>query len=358
MMQSIRFIAGRKIFPLIREEGLDPDRVRVMAGAAGGPKWLVLGGLDRIICSFLFRHREKPLFLIGSSIGAWRFAAISHINQIEALDTFQREYINQSYSSKPTVEEIDRQTVRIMNAFLVEDSVRQILSHPYMRLSLMTVRCRWPVASERRIPLSLGLLGAALSNFFKRGLLRFFFERTLFYDSRDSPPFYGMSEFPIRRYPLNADNLRSSLVASGSIPLVMSGVRDIPGATRGIYRDGGIVDYHLDIPFLPDGEGIVLYPHYRERITPGWFDKRLTWRKPDPAHMENVLLIYPSENFIEKLPYGKIPDRNDFYLFRGRDRERIEYWERVVRESERIGDEFGEAVQTGRIRELVEPISY
>jgi hypothetical protein len=357
MTQSIRFFAGRKVLPLIREEGLSPDRVRVMAGAAGGPKWLVLSGLDRVICSSLFGHRKRPLFLIGSSIGAWRFAALSRINQLDALEIFQREYINQRYSSKPTIEEIDSQTVRIMNAFLQEESLREILSHPYMRLNLMTVRCRWPVASDKRIPLGLGLVGAALSNFFKRSLLRFFFERTLFYDLRDIPPFSRMSGFPIRQYPLTVDNLRSSLVASGSIPLVMSGIRNIPGAIKGVYRDGGIVDYHLDIPFIEDGEGIVLYPHYRNRITPGWFDKKLTWRKPNPDNMENVLLVCPSESFVESLPYGKIPERNDFYLFRGRDGERIAYWERVVRESERIGDDFWEAVQTGEIRELVEPMS-
>ncbi len=34
--------AGSQALEIIRDEGLRPERVRVVAGAAGGPKWLVL----------------------------------------------------------------------------------------------------------------------------------------------------------------------------------------------------------------------------------------------------------------------------------------------------------------------------
>lgn len=70
-------------------------------------------------------------------------------------------------------------------------------------------------------------------------------------------------------------NLKPALQASGSIPYLMNGVQQIPGAPKGVYRDGGPVDYHLDVPFGLDGSGIVLYPHFSQRIIPGWFDKHL-----------------------------------------------------------------------------------
>jgi hypothetical protein len=72
-----------------------------------------------------------------------------------------------------------------------------------------------------------------------------------------------------------------------------------------IVRDGGILDYHLDIPFLPDEDGRVLYPHFYEHITPGWFDKSLN-RKPNQKKVENVVLVVPSKRFVESLPFGKI----------------------------------------------------
>jgi hypothetical protein len=157
---------------------------------------------------------------------------------------------------------------------------------------------------------------------------------------------------------LTKENFRAALLASGSIPLVMSGVKDISGAFPGTYRDGGVLDYHLDIDFLNGGKGLVLYPHYEDRIIPGWFDKKLRHRGPSAKNMERVLMISPSSAFVEKLPNGKIPDRDDFFLFRGRDRERFSYWLSVVRESKRLGDAFWDAVESGRIRQLVKPMPF
>jgi hypothetical protein len=71
------------------------------------------------------------------------------------------------------------------------------------------------------------------------------------------------------------------------------------------------------------------------------------------ADMENVLLVSPTKAFVERLPFGKIPTMRDFLFFLERDEERISYWSRVVDESERLGDDFLEAVETGKIRELV-----
>jgi len=72
--------------------------------------------------------------------------------------------------------------------------------------------------------------------------------------------------------------------------------------------------------------------------------------------MDDVLPIAPSEAFIESLPRKKIPDRNDFWHLKGRDADRIEYWKTVINKSKRLGHEFLEAAETGRIRELVKPM--
>ena len=107
-------------------------------------------------------------------------------------------------------------------------------------------------------------------------------------------------------------------MASGSIPMVMSGVKDLPGGPAGTYRDAGVIDYHLDIPFLK-GDGLVFYPHFDQRLIPGWLDKKLTWRRPKKEHLENAVVVAPSTKFVKGLPLGKIPDRNDFMMFKGKD---------------------------------------
>ena len=129
----------------------------------------------------------------------------------------------------------------------------------------------------------------------------------------------------------------------------MSGVDRIPGAPSGVYRDGGVIDYHLDLPFS-GSQGIVLFPHYMTRIIPGWLDKGLAWRKPVSANLDRVLMVAPSKGFVRSLPLGKISDRNDFYRFAGADRERMDYWHAVVSRGRLLAEEFMALAASGRIR--------
>ena len=74
---------------------------KAQAGAAGGPKWLILAGLDRILFSQWFSGRKTPLFLIGSSSGAWRFAAAAQKDSRAALQRLETAYIHQRYEANP-----------------------------------------------------------------------------------------------------------------------------------------------------------------------------------------------------------------------------------------------------------------
>ena len=131
--------------------------------------------------------------------------------------------------------------------------------------------------------------------------------------------------------------------------MVMEGVRDLPGAGAGTFRDGGLLDYHLDLPY--SGNDIVLYPHFTDRVIPGWFDKTLPWRRACPERLQNVLLLAPSKEYLARLPYGKLPDRNDFKRFMGDAPSRQKYWHAAMDESRRLGDEFLELTANGRLAE-------
>ncbi|MBN1635476.1 MAG: patatin-like phospholipase family protein [Deltaproteobacteria bacterium] len=353
MTDNLLIFAGAKAYAIIQEEGLQPGSVEVVAGAAGGPKWLVLCGLDRAIFSDWITDHPGPLFLVGSSIGAWRFAALALGN--DAYEKLKDGYIHQAYTSRPSAQEVSRISLSILESFLDNDAAGSVLSHQFMRLNVLAVQCRSLFAKDRAARLVLGMLAAGVVNGLSRQALRLFFSRSLFYDGRDLPPFFTMDTLPTHRVPLHPGNLRQAVLASGSIPLIMSGVTDIPGSPDGIYRDGGLVDYHINIPFGSDR--IVLFPHYIERITPGWFDKNLFWRKPDKANLDNLVLLCPSRSFVESLPYSKIPDRGDFRRFYKKDTERIRYWEMVARKSAVLGDEFRELLLGDRLAKRIRPIS-
>lgn len=358
-MEPMSFWAGKKAFSKIMDSGLSAGDIKVVAGAAGGPKWLVLNALDRAMFSRWIKNREKPLFLIGSSIGSWRFAAAACRDPQSAIDRFESAYIKQSYRKNPPPEDIDRELESVLDALMGHEGTEHILSHPFLRLNIMTVRCKGLTKPDDKKRLVPGFAIAGLLNAASRRSLGLFFERTLFYDQRDLPPFFDMAGFPIKRVPLDIQNLKPALLASGSVPMLMSGIKDIPGAPAGIYRDGGLLDYHININFLSSGRDkndIVLFPHYAEKLVPGWLDKQVPWRRPDFSCMENVLMIAPGREFIKSLPLEKIPDRKDFYLFAGRDKDRMDYWRKVVERSRELAEDFMEAVETGKIRSRLQPI--
>jgi hypothetical protein len=353
MFENISVRAGSKAIKILRDEGLNLSKVKVVAGASGAAKFLVLTGIDRVLLA-CFKHRTDPLYLIGTSIGAFRMAAYCQRNPVDALGKLEREYIEQHYDSRPTRQDITEESWRIIHAYIDDDEIDHIIHHPFMRLCFLSNKCKGFLKSENLWVQGLGIALAAGVNRLSRDKLGCFFERALFSASKERPPFASMNQFPLGIYRLTHSNFKTALLSSGSIPLAMEGISNIDGTT-GVFRDGGILDYHLDIPFLPDENGLVLYPHFYEHITPGWFDKSLN-RKPDKKNMESVVLIAPSKRFVDNLPFGKIPDRKDFKTFFGQDKERVGYWKKAVEKNKKLGDEFFEAMESGRIRDIVKPI--
>ena len=350
---ALRFRAGPGALHAIRQHGFSAELVGTMAGASGGAKWLVLSKLDRVVTETLVPRLRGPVYLIGSSIGAWRFACYAQAEPVRAIERFEEAYLDQTYSAAPDREEISAKSREILGHALGETGTTEILSHPVFRTNVMTVRSRHVTASEQPAVLVPGLLAAAALNAVSRRSLGAFFERVLFYDGRDLAPFFDASGFPMSHVELTEANLEDAIVATGSIPMVLSGVRDIAGAPPGVYRDGGVIDYHLDLPQSEPGR-LTLYLHFIDRIVPGWFDKKLSWRKPDPANVDRTILVSPSREFVARLPYAKIPDRRDFVNFERE--ERVRAWRTVVDMCDELADEFHEVLDTGKLAARLEPL--
>lgn len=347
------FRAGSGALKSIQTHGFDVASIGTIAGASGGAKWLVLSQLDRAILQNVAPRMQGPVHLIGSSIGSWRFACYAQNDPIAAIERFERAYLGQTYSEKPDIHEITAKSREILSLVLGEGGVQEILHNPRFRMHVMAVRSRHVAASENRLVLGVTLLTAALLNAVSRSTLGWFFERALFFDKRDTPPFFELSGFPLQRVELSAANLQDAILATGSIPLVLSGVRDIAAARPGVYRDGGVIDYHLDLPHSAH-ERMTLFPHFYDRIVPGWFDKKLKWRKPNPGNVDRTILISPSAEFVSKLPNAKIPDRTDFVNYA--PAERVKAWRQCVSACEALADEFNEVIQKDQLAARLEPL--
>ncbi len=351
--RSLVFRAGARALESVRKHGFAAETIGTLAGAAGGAKWLVLSQLDRVVLEKIVPRLDAPVHLIGSSIGAWRFACYAQRDPVGAIQRFEDAYLDQKYSEKPDRAEISAKSREILEHVIGPDGVPDILSHPVFRTHIMTVRSRHLLASDNPVLLSAGLIAAAGCNLLSRSTLGLFFERALISDMRDRPPFHAPKGFPMQRVALSADNLKEAIIATGSIPMVLLGVRDIPGARRGVYRDGGVIDYHLDLP-QSDAGRMTLYLHFYDRITPGWFDKRISWRRPDPANVDNTILVSPSKEFVQQLPHAKIPDRNDFINFS--PDERVRAWRGAVAACEELADEFHEVLEREELAARLLPL--
>lgn len=351
-MPALRFLAGPTAFNVIRERGLHPDVFTQLLAASGGPKWLGIAGLDKYLFTEFFKQRNTPLYTLGASSGAWRLACLAQQDPRQAYRRLEDYYIGQRYETVPTPQEVSEQVKGIVRGILGETGGREIVNHPFIHSHLIACRAKHINRFSHKAPLAAGLAIAAATNLFSRKTLGWHFERMVFSQQLASSPFKQLEDLPTQQAPLTAANMDAVMLATGSIPLVLAPVSQIDGATAGQYYDGGITDYHFDLP-LSAASGLTLYPHFYPHMSPGWFDKSLTWRRAR-TNYHNALVLAPSAEFVASLPFGKVPDREDFKQLS--TAERRQYWRKAVALSERLADEFAEVYVKGKVLDRLSPL--
>jgi len=356
MAQYLNYKAGPGLLDMIREEGLDPRKVRVFTGPAGGPKWFVSVGFDRALMESRFLGESGRVLLAGSSAGAWRCIAMACRDPLTAYERLQFAYSRIAYAVEHTPYIVGQAIRDTVEAFLREEDIPFLLQHPVFDLAIHTVRCRGAAACEARQIQGAALIAAAVLNAVSPPGIRMFFERVVFFTGRKKPAFAdgNLRSATVR---LSEDNIFKAAAATGSLPYYAEGVTNVPAAPPGVYRDGGLINYQLNEDYCPGDDGIILFYHYQEKIVPGWFDQRLPWRKPPAGSLDRVLQVFPAKRFVDLLPDCRLPDRKDFIIFVNDSAERIRRWDKVAQLSRILGQEFIDDVNSGRIRNLVRPLT-
>lgn len=337
--RSLVLRAGARAAVRLREEGLHGDLFDTLVGASGGAKWLVLRHLDDVLIERVIRPRRTPLDTLGSSIGSFRHACFAQSDPHAALARLASGYVEQVYDGFPTPETISQTSERILAELLGERGAIEIAANPAIRSHFIAARPRRGNGRDQGTRFRLALAAAAAANAVSRRALGRAFERILFSAGKASVEFVDL---PTRSVPLTAENVAKAVLASGSIPLLMAGVRDVPGIPGTLF-DGGLLDYHFDFAFRRR-PGLVLFPHFFDRITPGWFDQFLPWRAPRSCDLDDVVLIAPGDAFVASLPGAKVPDRSDFLSLSTADR--IQRWRAVLERSRALADELALLFET------------
>ena len=342
-MQALRIYAGPKAMQHIAQNGLQPQDVGVVPGAAGGPKGLILGPLDRYIFGDWLARTCHDVHLVGASIGAWRLATACLKNPVAGFELLEHDYIRQHYALKPgekfpSADAVSEDFGRSLANFY-QGKVTDVLNHPRYKLHIIASRGRHILRREQKLATPLGYLGAFLSNGIHRKAMGAWLERVVFSSQQAALPF-DSRDYRTRQVGLTEANFSPALQASCSIPFVLRSVQDIPGVPRGAYWDGGITDYHLHLNYPPASKGLVLYPHFQKSVVPGWLDKGLKWRHKSTPFLDTMVLLAPNPDWVKTLPNGKLPDRQDFVRYSSDLKGRVKAWQAAVSSSEQLVDEW------------------
>lgn len=344
-MKALRIHAGPAALQHLRSHGLRPQDVRIVPGAAGGPKGLILGPIDRFLFGEWLPQSDQPVDLVGASIGAWRLANACLDDPMRALREFEAGYIAQHFElpegqKRLTAREISAQFGAGLRSFY-GGRAREVLQHPRYRLHVITAHGLHILGREARARTMLGYLGAFAANSVRRKSLGAWLERVVFSAPDAALPF-DTGDFPTRRAVLSEANFEPALQASCSIPFMLEAVHDIPGAPPGAYWDGGITDYHLHLDYRAGSDGLVLYPHFQQAVVPGWLDKGLKWRHKATPFLDRTVVLAPSPEWIATLPNRKLPDRKDFVHYARDPAARMATWRTAASAAGQLADELQE----------------
>lgn len=347
-MALLKIKIGRTALQHIREKGLSPSDIRIMPGAAGGPKWIALHGLDEYLMKEWFTDSALPLHLVGSSAGAWRMACHAAPDPQQTLARFLKAYVEQRYEVKPSPSEVSH-NMRHIASEIVGSEGSSFITQSARQLYILASKTKKSLTSATRLKLNFGSL--FLKNLISREWMHTGLERVIFTNSTRQD-FIKPDSFETSYVRLTPQNLLSAIRSSGTIPFIMNAVDDIQ-EVQGQLWDGALIDYHLGLNYKP--EGLILFPHFTDEIIPGWFDKK-TRRRYTGESMDRMIMISPTQKFIKSLPDAKLPDQDDFTTYLNDNDKRIRHWYEVADRSKALAAELDACWRNDRWLELAEPM--
>ena len=372
-MRALNIYAGPRARAHVQAHGLQPAHVGVIPAAAGGPKGLILGPLDRFVFGQWLPQSSQNVALVGASIGAWRMATACLNQPVAAFERLEHDYIHQHYELPEGQKRVSAQQVsdefgHNLQAFY-GGRIAEVLSHPRYQLHIMTSHGQRLLHREHPWWTPVGYAAAFLSNAVQRRALGGWLERVVFSAQGSALPF-DAADYQTLQCALTEGNFMDALQASCSIPFVLKAVHDIAGAPPGAYWDGGITDYHLHLRYagLPaaaqpapaatavedtlvkdtsaqssaPGTGIVLYPHFQQAVVPGWLDKSLKSRHRATSALDSMVLLAPNPAWLQTLPNAKLPDRSDFARYGNDLASRVAAWTGATSAAQQLADEFAQ----------------
>jgi hypothetical protein len=146
MDSPITIRLGARARRRIAAEGLQAADIAIIPAAAGGPKGLILHGIDTWLFGDWLPRAPRERQLIGASIGAWRMAAGAFADPVAAHKRLAHHYTHQTYPARVDAAYVSR-TVRGLLEEVLAGHGGEVLAHPHHRVAVITARGIGPLAN-------------------------------------------------------------------------------------------------------------------------------------------------------------------------------------------------------------------
>ena len=370
--------AGSHALKTIQQQGFSQQLFTSMLGASGGPKWFTLFGLDKYLFGEFFQERTTPLNLIGSSAGAFRFGALAQKDPVAAISRLAKIYSETVYTEKADAVEITTKAKALLDAVYGNNGIEEIINNPIFKAHFIVAKCQGLTSFDSKPLQFLGLLGSIILNRMDRNLLKYQYQRYVFHHPNSQVKLSDHCQFDTFYQPLTINNLKDALLASGSIPMVMQGVKNIPQAPNGVYRDGGIIDYHFDFLFNnlksnsgytefgkveEDGSGLRIFLHMFGNLSDpqfGWDKDQKKASRKEQMELEKQSIksmlkqefgMFKNDSTING--YKKTPKKDEEFLFYDGDfdqKEEPDLIEESVRKNRSFNNSSTQNPDSSRVR--------
>ncbi len=291
--------------------------------------------------------RQTPINLVGASAGAWRMLCYALDQPRQALSAFLHAYVEQRYQKLPPPSVVSQNVIDILNQILSSTGKEGMWNTELMRLYVISSQSSIAPRSGSTYKKQFGAM--ALKNLFSRTALKNDLRRIVFTNSSHQPLVEDAFDTSYVRF--TPDNLVPALQSTGTLPIYMEPVSEIPDVD-GLLWDGALIDYHICHQYHDDG--LVFFPHFTDELIAGWFDKFVPWRKAHGAFRDKMIMLSPSAAFVQSLPDQKIPDREDFNRYFDNNDQRIRNWYEVAKRGEDLAEEFDRLHKSGALIDHVE----
>ena len=175
---ALKIRAGHLARELILKEGLQPEQVDIVPGAAGGPKGIGIQGLDQAIFGDFFPRAPQRRTLVGSSIGSWRFASIAAHGAKQGTERLAELYTNLYFHKKMSRLEVS-EVCRGMLFDLVQGKETELVNHPDHHLTVLSIKAQHIFQSDKALPLLASVAGIVGATAVARKHSRHFMQRVI-----------------------------------------------------------------------------------------------------------------------------------------------------------------------------------